>query len=52
MKKKAKIKITTKDLIDLIHVYENCNILKPEYIRKYMKPTMDKMSEALNRKDD
>ena len=52
MKRKAEIEITRKDMKNLIYAYENCNILKPEYIRKYMKPTMDKMYKALNRKDD
>ena len=52
MRSKVKIKITRKDMKNLIYAYENCNILKPEYIRKYMKPTMDKMYKALNRKDD
>ena len=48
--KKAKITVKRKDMKKLIYVYENCNILKPEYIRKYIKPTIDKMYEALNGK--
>lgn len=51
MKKKAKVKITRKDMNDLIYAYENCNILKPEYIRKYIKPALDKIYKELNRKD-
>ena len=49
--KKAKITVKRKDMKKLIYVYENCNILKPEYIRKYIKPVLDKMHKELNRKE-